>query len=149
MANTLTRYSRPDMVPTRSLIDQLLEGSFFAPSAMDHWFNPTTGVPANLIETADHYIVQVALPGLDADKLEINAVQRDLRIKGVYEQENVENANYIWHGLPSGEFSQTFTLPAEVMGENAEATYTNGILSISIPKAQNARVKTIPVKKTV
>ncbi len=149
MANTITRYTRPNMVPTRSLIDQLLEGSFFAPAAMDRWMNQTPTQPANLIETNEAYVVQAALPGLDADKLEINVAQRDLTIKGTYEFENVENGSYIWQGLPSGEFTQTFTLPGEVTGDGAEATYTNGVLSVNIPKAQHARVKSIQVKKTV
>jgi len=146
---TLYRNPRAEMVPTRSLIDQLLEGSFFAPSAVDRWFNQATSMPANLIETNDAYIVQLALPGLDSTKLDIQVAQRDLRIKGVYETRDLENGDYIWRGLPVGEFSQAFTLPTEVSGDGAEATYTNGVMTISVPKAQHTRVKSIHVKTTV
>src|SRR5581483_3035136 len=99
---TLYRNPRAEMVPTRSLIDQLLEGSYFAPLSPDRWFSHATPMPANLIETDDAYIVQLALPGLDSKKLDIQTVQRDLRIKGVYEIQEFEGGNYIWHGLPAG-----------------------------------------------
>ncbi len=151
MANTMTRYNaRPDMVPTRSVIDQLLDGSFLSPTVFDRWFTqPTVNWPANLIETDDSYVVQIGLPGLDHEKLEIQASHRDLRIKGSYLGFQPEKGNYIWQGLPSGEFVQTFTLPNEVASDGAEASYTNGILSITMPKSDRAKVKTIPVKTTV
>lgn len=151
MANTLTRNTpRSDMVPTRSVIDQLLDGSWFAPATFDRWVNGTTATfPANLVETDDKYVVQVALPGLDSDQLEIQVSERDLRISGTYESFEVEKGNYLWRGLPTGQFTQSFTLPAEVMGDGAEANYTNGILRINLPKSEKAKVKTISVKKTV
>jgi HSP20 family protein len=139
------------MVPTRSVFDQILEGSFFAPSMLDRWVasNGNVNAQANLVETNEGYTVQVALPGLDAEKLEIQASRRNLHIKGVYEVPQIENGNYIWQGLPAGEFTQSFTLPGESSSEGADATYTNGILTIHLPKSEGARVKTIPVKTTV
>jgi HSP20 family protein len=150
--NTLTRYNARDVVPTRSLIDQLLEGSVFAPSMMDRWFNqnaPATSFPANLVENDEGYVVQIGLPGLNPEKLEIQSLNRELRIKGVFEPAHFEKGNYIWNGLPQGEFTQAFTLPAEVASDGAEATYTSGILTISLPKAEHAKVRNIPVKTTV
>jgi HSP20 family protein len=148
---TLTRFTRPaEMVPTRSVIDHLLEGSFFAPSMMDRWANnPASATPANLVETNDSYVVQLAVPGISSEQLEIKSSRRDLQIKGVYETPAIENGNYIWQGLPSGEFTQAFTLPGETSSEGAEASYVNGVLTIRLPKSEGARVKTIPVKTTV
>jgi HSP20 family protein len=141
---------RAEMVPARSLIEQLLEGSYFAPLSPDRWFNHPTAIPANLIETDDAFIVQLALPGLDSKKLDIQVLHRDLRIRAIYEVQQFDKGTYVWHGLQeSGEFSQTFTLPAEVSGDGAEATYTNGVMTISVPKAEHTRVKSIHVKTTV
>src|SRR5579872_785506 len=109
--NTVVRYSPREVVPTRSMIDQLLEGSFFAPPLMDRWFQPSSSVPANLIETDEGYVVQIALPGLNSEKLEIQSLNRELRIHGFYETKQIEKGNYIWNGLPQGEFNQAFTLP--------------------------------------
>jgi len=147
MANNVTRYSPRDAVPTRSLIDQLLEGSFFAPSMVDRWFTDgNRGYPANLIDTDDKYTVELALPGLNSEKLEIQSLGRELRIKGVFETRPAEKGTYVWNGLPAGEFAHTFTLPTEVVSDGAQASYTNGILSVTLPKAEHARVKSIPVK---
>jgi HSP20 family protein len=89
-------------------------------------------------------------PGLTPKKLDIQVSQRDLRIMAVYEVQQFDNGNYIWHGLQeTGEFSQTFTLPSEVSGDGAEATYTNGVMTITVPKAQHTRVESISVKTTV
>lgn len=150
--NTLSRYNNREVVPTRSMIDQLLEGSFFAPSIMDRWYNQgsqTVSFPANLVETDDGYVVQIGLPGLNSEKLEIQSLNRELRIKGIFEPVQYEKGNYVWNGLPQGEFTHTFTLPGEVASESAEAGYTNGILSVTLPKADHAKVRTIPVKTTV
>jgi HSP20 family protein len=147
--NAVVRYAPREVVPTRSVLDQLLEGSFFAPTLMDRWAHNTQAIPANLVETADAYVVQIALPGINGDKLEIQSLNRELRIRGQFENNQIEEGKYIWNGLPQGEFTQAFTLPAEVMNDQAEATYTNGILSISLPKADHAKVKNIPVKTTV
>ena len=149
MANTVTRYTPRDAVSTRSLIDQLVEGSFFAPSLFERWTNQMPSVPANLVETSEAYIVEIGLPGIEADKLEIQSLGRELRVKGVYKTAKHEKGEYVWSGLPAGEFTQAFTLPASVANDAAEASYVNGILTITLPKAENAKVKTIPVKTTV
>jgi HSP20 family protein len=149
--NNLSRYRNRDVVPTRSMIDQLLEGSFFAPGIVDQWYgqNGQYSVPANLVETDEGYVVQIALPALNSEKLEIQSLNRELRVRGVFEPKHFENGNYIWNGLPQGEFTQTFTLPGEVASDGAEASYTNGILQITLPKAEHAKIRTIPVKTSV
>jgi HSP20 family protein len=149
MATNLTRYNPTSpYVPVRSLVDQLLANSFVFPSLFDRWFSETGRmmIPANLAETNDAYIVQVALPGIDPEKLEINVTGRELRVKGTYHVPQPENATYIWQGLQSGEFTESFTLPAEVQGDKAEANYHDGILTVTLPKHEHARVKSIPVK---
>lgn len=147
--DTVVRYAPHDIAPTRSMIDQLLEGSFFAPTLMDRWTRHAPSIPANLIETDNSYVVQIALPGLKSEKLEIQSLDKELRIRGQYDAPVIEGGKVIWSGLPHGEFTQNFTLPAGVANDHAEATYTNGILAISLPKADHAKVRTIPVKTTV
>ena len=62
MTTMLTRYAPRDAVPTRSLIDQLLEGSVFAPSLAGRWSNTAPNIPANLVETEENYVVEISLP---------------------------------------------------------------------------------------
>ena len=105
-------------------------------------------IPANLIETDDGYEVQIGLAGLESDKIEIQVAESNLRIRGVYETPDTEARNYVWQGLPTGEFSHTFNLPTEVTGDGAEATYTDGLLTVKVPKAHYSKMKSIPVKTT-
>ena len=142
--NTVVRYRPSAAVSTRSLLDQLFEGSL-----RDHGSRPSPSMSANLIETPDAYVAQIALPGINTEKLEIQSINRQLRIHGEFETSDVENGTTIWNGLPNGEFNQAFTLPAEVVNDKAEAAYTNGILQITLPKADSAKVRNIPVKVTV
>lgn len=91
------------------------------------------------------YIVQVALPGINPENMDIQVVGREVSIKGRFESWAPENAKWIWQGLPAGEFNETYTLPVEVEGDTSEASYHHGILSITLPKVEHARPKNIKV----
>jgi HSP20 family protein len=56
-----------------------------------------------------------------------------------------ENVNWIWQGMPTGEFRESFTLPAEVEGGKTEASYEHGVLTINLPKAEHLLPKNIKV----
>jgi HSP20 family protein len=101
----------------------------------------------NLLETEYAYLVQLPLMGIDPEKVMIQVVGTQLTIKGTYVVPEIENATYLWHGLMGEEFTQVFTLPAEVEGEKAEASYHFGILTVKIPKAAHIIPK--PVKVVV
>ena len=136
--DTTTPFARlPD------LIDKLFRESFIAPAAFDRFFD---GVRiSNLLETKDAFIVQLVLPGVDPEKIQIQVVDRQLLIKASCEVPTVENATYLYHGLHSDDFSEVFTLPTEVLGDQAKATYERGILLVTLPKAEYAKPKVIEV----
>lgn len=56
-----------------------------------------------------------------------------------------EGATAHWHGFQQGQFQQTFTLPAPINAERAEASYNDGILTINLPKAEHAKARTVKV----
>lgn len=132
------------------LIDRLFSESFVVPAAFsDFWGGkaiPT--LPVNLYELNDAYVFEVALPGINLANLEIQVVGRQITFKGVFAATAPENAKWIWHGLPSGEFYETLALPFEVEREKVEAKYENGILGITLPKVEYAKPKSIPVVTT-
>lgn len=146
MANNVSRYSRPTAVPLRSVMDQLFADSFFAPTAFENAWRNGTALPQNVLETTDGYVVQLAVPGIDSSKLHVETTGPELRIAGTYAVEQPEGSTYVLQSLPTGDFSQTLTLPSEVQGDGANASYRDGILTISLPKAEHAKVKRIEVK---
>jgi HSP20 family protein len=147
MPNTPVRY-RPETSLTRlpDVIDQLFRDSFVMPTRFERFFDGKRA--ANLLETDADYIVQLVIPGVDPKGLQINVVGQQLTIKAVCTIPTTEHATYLYHGLFGEEFSDVFTLPAEVDGEKSEARYVNGVLTITLPKAENARPKVIKVATT-
>lgn len=148
MANTLTRYQPTGVTRLPEMIDRLFQESFVLPSMFDRGVNGTTSpsFPVNLIETAESYVMQAALPGLKTEELDIQVVGREVAIKGSFASWLPENGSWIWRGLPSGQFYESYTLPVDVESDATQATYENGILTITLPKAQHLRPKNIKVE---
>ncbi len=105
-------------------------------------------IPAfDVSETGDHIIVKADMPGIDPKNLEINLSGNILTVKGEKEEEHKEeNESYHWTERQFGSFVRTFTLPADLKQDGIEATYKDGVLTISIPKAEIAVQKKIEVK---
>lgn len=148
MANTVSRY-QPQNGMTRlpEVMDRLFRESFVMPSLLDRSLggNGRPSLPVNLFETPDGYVLDAALPGLDPEKIDLQVVGREVTIKGQFEARVPENGNWVWQGIPSGEFFETYTLPVEVQGDSTEASYEHGILSLKLPKAEHLRPRSIKV----
>jgi HSP20 family protein len=101
------------------------------------------GLNSNLFETPDGYVMQVVLPGVKVDTLQITAHQNVLTLQGTAGVAAPEGARGIWVGLGIGDFREQVTLPGEVDADKASADYQDGILTLTLPKAEHARLKTI------
>ena len=134
-----------DLVSLRDAMDRLVADSFISPRALLGSVGATTGVPANLYETNDGYIVQASLPGVDPEKVQLTAQGEVVHIKGERVAPSFPNARQIWNGIGYGSFEQSFSLPTPVDASGAQATYENGMLTLRLPKAQHARAHTIKV----
>jgi HSP20 family protein len=145
MTTSVSRYEPRTMGLTRlpDLMDRLFNESFVLPSVMDRAFQQIQG--SRLIETSDAYVIELALPGVDAEKTDISIVGRNVALKATYATPSWENAAVIWDGLPVGDVVQQFALPGDVEAGNAEAHYEHGILTVRIPKAEHAKPRSIKV----
>lgn len=146
MAN-LVRYGQPALTPWGEAVDRLFRDSFAWPRLFDEegLRNSRFGMSSNLYETDDAYVMQVVLPGLQADEMQITAQRNVLSLRGKTGVAVPEGARGIWVGLGGGEFNQQVTLPGEVDGEKATAEYSDGILTLTLPKAERTRARTIKV----
>jgi HSP20 family protein len=135
------------MTPLTDVVNRLFNESFVFPSVLDRsWTAPRRNVlPVSLYETADGFVMQAALPGLRADDLDIQVMGRELSIKGHLDITLPEGGNWIWQGIPTGQFYETYTLPVDIEGEKVEARYESGILYLHLPKAEHLRPKSIKV----
>ncbi len=101
--------------------------------------------PVDVKEANDVFTVTAMLPGLKPEEVEIQIVNETVSLKGEFKPEIDEQAAYILQERPSGKFCRTVTLTDMVDASKAEAKMENGILTLSIPKAEEAKPKMIKV----
>jgi HSP20 family protein len=135
------------MTPLSEAIDRLFRDAFTWPRAFGEAFGPPGGggMAGNLYETDESYILQVPLPGVKVDELEITARENVLTLQGKTEIAAPEGARAIWGGMGDQEFREQIQLPGDVDAERASAEYRDGILTLTLPKEEHARVRTIKV----
>ncbi len=100
----------------------------------------------NLTETQDAYIVRAEIPGVAADKLDIQTMGRNLTISGERQIEVDPKAKYHRRERESGRFSRAIALPGDIDREKVSATLKNGVLELTVPKAQAAKPRKIEIK---
>ena len=98
-------------------------------------------------ETEDAYTVKLTMPGIDKDDLDISVSDGVLTVKGETKEEaEDENATYLVREHKHYSYFRSVRLPSEVVADKAEAEYKNGVLRLTLPKAEEVKPKSIPVK---
>lgn len=116
----------------------------------DDWFPmrmPKVMTPAvDVYEDKDHVMVEAPLAGVDPKDVNIEIEDNILKISGQSEHKTeVDEKNYYRKEIRSGAFYRAVALPKAVKGDQASATYKDGILKITVPKAEEAKPKKISV----
>ncbi len=135
-----------EFVTLRDAIDRLFEDSIIRPSML---FEGTTTVPfsVDLYETPEAYVLKAALPGIKPDDITIDATAGMVTIKGEYKEEKeLKEPDYIRKELRTGMFNRAFELPLSIEPAKVEATFKDGILQVTLPKADVVKPKQIKVK---
>ncbi|GAC1502424.1 MAG: Hsp20/alpha crystallin family protein [Ktedonobacteraceae bacterium] len=143
MAN-VTRYNPfNEVVSLREAMDRLFEDSIIS-SRLSNSVSGR-GLGANLYETSEGFTLQLPMPGIKAEDVEITVQQDVVSLRWQNKVEIPEGAQVHWHGFQSGQYQQSFTLPAPINADNVEAHYNDGILTLRLPKAEHAKARTIKV----
>jgi HSP20 family protein len=101
----------------------------------------------DIAETKDEYFVAIEAPGMSKDDIQIALQENVLTIQGEKKQEEVkEGTNYHRTERVWGAFRRSFTLPNAVQNGKVGAVYKDGVLKITLPKAEEAKAREIPVK---
>jgi len=108
------------------------------------WVNENKhSLGVNIREEDEAYVLSALVPGLNADDLNIQVLDDVLRIEGEYKQDENE---YLMQELPHGSFSRTLRLPAPIDANHVEAKIADGVLTLTLPKAESAKPKRIQIK---
>ena len=115
------------------------------PSVFTSNFNTGMSVPkVNIKETADAFMVEVAVPGLKKSDFKLDLDNQVLTISTESKEENEhKEENYTRREFGYSAFKRTFTLPDSVNDEKINANYTDGILSVLLPKKEEAKQKPV------
>jgi len=102
-------------------------------------------LPVDVYATQNELVIQASVPGLNAEDVEITIEGESVTIKGE-RKAPLENVDYYIQERRFGPFGRTITLNIPVQAEAAEAVFEKGVLTLTIPKAEEIRPKVITVK---
>lgn len=123
-------------------MSRLLDSAFGAPSGNG------TGVwapLADITETDDAYRVEVELPGVKRDQVNVELIDRELAITGETRSEDEGKGLRHWRSRRYGRFEYRTLLPGEVDSEHVTATMADGVLTVTVPKTATAKSRRIEI----
>jgi len=145
MSNLIRYEPMREMLTLREAMNQLFDDSFTRPL-----FSMSGGstMPAiDLYQDKDNVVVKAILPGIKSDEVQISVSDGVLNLRGEYTQVNEQkDVTYHLREQRFGAFERAVRLPTEVQTEKAKAEFENGILTITLPKAEAVKPKTINIK---
>ena len=147
MANIVRWEPFRDLISLREAMDRLFVESFIRPRA--GWLAPlgAGALAVDMYETDQDVVIKSSVPGVKAEDIDITITGDTLTIKGETKaEEKVEKANYVRQERRYGAFSRSVTLPTTIVAEKAKAEFENGVLTLTLPKAEEVKPKAIKVK---
>ncbi len=142
---TLVRF-KPfrDFLGMHENVNRLFEDEYFGNKASDNL--TTWQPPTDIYEDTDKYLLKIEIPGMTDKDIDIEFNGDVLSVMGEKkEDKEVKKENY--HRIESftGKFSRSFSIPKAIASEKINAEMKNGILYITVPKAEEKKPKTIPI----
>jgi HSP20 family protein len=151
MATYLTRRTwnpAGEMLALSEAMDQLMRNAFVSPARwLEGGFN--FDAPAvDIMETPEGFTIKAALPGWKPEDVDITVENGLLTLKGEWkqEEENKDEKNkWLRREIRYNSFERTISLPTEVEADKARAEFENGVLTLTIPKAEVVKPKQIKI----
>lgn len=147
---SLIRYITPELSPISSFgnirenFGRLFDLAF--PTRSAESFGDWTP-PLDAHEDQDKYIVAVELPGIRKEDMKVSVHEGVLTVSGERKSEkDVKEGTLLRCERFCGKFSRSVTLPSAVRADKVNAVYKDGVLTVEIPKAEEAKPKTVEVK---
>lgn len=148
---SLTRWDPfEEMVSLRDAMNQLFEESFTRRSRpVGRDGGTIRRLPVDLYETGDEFVLEAVVPGLTEDQLNIEYRNNGLIISGDVPARARDDATYHLRERWFGTFRRVIRFPSNIDPDNIDAALDRGVLTIHIPKAEEARTRQIPITTTV
>ena len=138
-----------DLLTTQREFDRLFKEAFSPMSGETEVSTRSWAPPVDIYETEDAIVLKAELPGIDPKDVEVRVEDNTLYLKGErnYEKE-VNEQNYHRIERSYGSFARSFSLPNSIDAEKVKAEYKDGMLTLTMPKREEAKPKTIKIDVT-
>ena len=134
------------LAAAQSQFDRFLRDAFSPAVAGGEASTRTWAPPVDIYENGDSLVLKAELPGVNPDDVEIRVEDNTLYLKGERKFENeVKEQNYHRVERSYGTFTRTFSLPNSIDADKVGAGYKDGILTLTMPKKEEAKPKTIKI----
>jgi HSP20 family protein len=152
---SLIRYQNPELASWPSLdrwislrddLNSLFEAPFWSGFGRSGQLFSAWSPALDLYQNADNIVAVVELPGMRREEIEISLHDGMLTISGEREREASNDAKAERTERYIGKFRRSITLPTRVDANKVSASYRDGILTVTLPKAEEAKPKQIQVK---
>jgi HSP20 family protein len=138
--------------PFRDLMATQREFDRFFKEAFNPYFSEgglstrTWAPPVDIYETENDIVLKAELPGVDPKDVEVRVEDSTLYLKGERKfQKEVKDENYHRVERSYGSFARSFSLPNSINAEKVKAEYKDGLLTLTLPKREEAKPRTIKI----
>ena len=136
-----------DIVSLREAMNSLFEDGFMRARGTT---GATYGLAVDVEETPEAFLIQASVPGIKEDDVSITLHGDTVTISGERKDTHTgESGRWLIRERQTGRFQRSITLPGAVKVDEAEADFTDGVLSITLPKAEEAKARQITVRSNV
>jgi HSP20 family protein len=142
MSTTVRWSPRRELVSLREAMERLLDEDIGGERVLGR---DEARLPIDVYTTPAEIVIMAAVPGLSPEEVEVTLENEMLTIRGELPLP-LENVEYIFQERPYGRFSRALTLNVPIDVDNVEATFKNGLLTLTLPKAVPTKPRTIKVK---
>jgi HSP20 family protein len=133
-----------DMITMRQAVDRLLDDAFARGTesrGTGAWL-----LPMDAYTTSDTIVIRADVPGISPEDLEITLEGDTLTIRGEITREDVDDRKYVLIERPTGKFERTLNINTPIDHDKVEASFENGVLTLTLPKAEAIKPRQITVK---
>ncbi|OQA37973.1 MAG: Spore protein SP21 [Chloroflexi bacterium ADurb.Bin325] len=146
MASLVRMDPAREMMSLREAMDRLFEESFLRPGLLGGGESAAGMLPIDVYETENAVFVKAAVPGIKPEDIDVTLTGDLLTIKGEFKAEQKEEKrNYLRQERRFGSFSRQLTLPVSVDADKCKASFEDGLLTLELPKVEQAKAKSIKV----
>jgi len=138
-----------DLVTAQRDFDRLFREAFSSQSGETELSTRSWAPPVDIYETEDAIVLKAELPGVDPKEVEVRVEDNTLYLKGERKfEKEVKEQNYHRVERSYGSFARSFSLPNSISTDKVKAEFKDGLLTLTMPKREEAKPKTIKIDVT-